>query len=69
MFADRARFGPNLRHLLRTRDVSWDARDPWPLLTMPATTWEIIRLALRQRKTFGEVATLDVGWYAPGSAA
>lgn len=65
LFADRARFRANLRHLLRTRDVSWDARDPWPLLTMPVTTWTIIRLALEQRKTFGEVATLDVGWYAP----
>jgi hypothetical protein len=63
MYSDRARFRGNLRHLLGTRDVSWDRRDPWPLLTMPATTWEIIRLALRERKTFGEVATLDVGWY------
>lgn len=69
MLADRARFRANLRHLVGTRDVSWDARDPWPLLTMPATTWQIIRLALAQRKTFGEVATLDVGWYASAAAA
>jgi hypothetical protein len=68
LYADRGRFRDNLRALIGTRDVTWDARDPWPLLTMPATTWEIIRLALRQRKTFGEVATLDVGWYAPAAA-
>jgi hypothetical protein len=68
LYADRRRFRDNLRALFGTRDVTWDARDPWPLLTMPATTWEIIRLALQQRKTFGEVATLDVGWYAPAAA-
>jgi hypothetical protein len=69
LFADRAKFASNLRYLRSTRDVTWDRRDPWPLLTMPVTTWEIIRLALAQKKTFGEVATLDVGWYdrAPGT--
>ena len=69
MLADRRHFRRNLRYLLGTRDVAWDRRDPWPLLTMPATTWEIIRLALRQKKTFGEVATLDVGWYTPRPVA
>jgi predicted ATP-grasp superfamily ATP-dependent carboligase len=64
LFADRPKFRSNLRHLLTTRDVAWDSKDPWPLLSMPATSWQIIQLALRQRRTFGEVATLDVGWYA-----
>lgn len=52
-----------LRHLRAARDVTWSARDPLPLLTMPATAWNIIRLAAREGRPFGEVATRDVGWY------
>lgn len=63
MFADRARFGSNLRHLWRARDVTWSWRDPLPFVTMPATSMTIIAAAIRQGVTFGEVATLDVGWY------
>jgi hypothetical protein len=46
-------------------------RDPLPFLTMTATSWPIIRMAMARGVPFGEVATLDVGWYdppAPGSA-
>jgi hypothetical protein len=50
------------RTLFSTRDVSWAARDPMPFLTMSWTSWPIIREAVRRRMTFGEVATLDVGW-------
>lgn len=57
------RFPANLRALLTTRDVTWDARDKKPFLTMTWTSWEIIRRAIRAGATFGEVATLDVGWY------
>ena len=57
------RFPANLRALLTTRDVTWDARDKIPFLTMTWTSWEIIRRALQSGATFGEVATLDVGWY------
>ena len=52
-----------LRHLVRTRDVSWDRADPWPFLGMIGTSWPIIREAVRRRATFGEVATLDIGWF------
>jgi len=71
-------FGRNLRSLLTTPDVTWSARDPMPFLTMTATSWPIIRLAMARRATFGEVAMLDVGWNgaapiaapaAPGRAA
>ncbi|BDG72306.1 ATP-grasp domain-containing protein [Roseomonas fluvialis] len=57
-------FLPKLRALVTTRDVTWSARDPMPFLTMTYTTWPIIRAAMAQRATFGEVATLDVGWRA-----
>jgi predicted ATP-grasp superfamily ATP-dependent carboligase len=57
------RFGKHLRNLLTTRDVCWSARDPLPLLTMPYTAWPILREAAARRVPFGEVATLDVGWF------
>lgn len=61
-FGDWPRFRANLRHLFGTRDVTWAARDPLPLLTMPWTAWPIISAARRAGVPFGEVATLDVGW-------
>lgn len=57
------RFRANLATLIGTPDVNWDWRDPLPLLTQPATSYRIIALALARGTTFGEVATLDVGWY------
>jgi hypothetical protein len=30
---------------------------------MPFTAWNIIRMASREGRPFGEVATRDVGWY------
>lgn len=56
-------FPRNLRNLLTTRDVTWDAQDKRPFLTMTWTSWEIIQRAMKAGTTFGEVATLDVGWY------
>ncbi|MBR0656169.1 ATP-grasp domain-containing protein [Plastoroseomonas arctica] len=58
----RPGFGKKLHALLHTPDVTWSARDPWPLLAMPVTTWKIIWLSIRHGATFGEVATVDVGW-------
>jgi hypothetical protein len=58
-------FAANLRRLLTTRDVSWEWRDPLPFLTMTYTSWPIIRMAMARGVPFGEVATLDVGWYGP----
>jgi hypothetical protein len=63
LFQRGGAFRANARTLLATRDVCWQARDPWPLLAMPWTTWPIIRMAAQRRVPFGEVATLDVGWY------
>ena len=63
-FGDWPRFRANLAHLVGTRDVTWQARDPLPLLTMPWTAWPIIAAAREKGVPFGEVATLDVGWDA-----
>ncbi len=62
-FGDWPRWRHNLRCLFTARDVSWSWRDPWPFISMPLTSFKIIRLALQRGVTFGEVATLDVGWY------
>ena len=59
---ERAALG-HLRNLVGTGDVTWSRRDPMPLLTMPYTAWPILREAARRRVPFGEVATLDVGWF------
>ncbi len=59
-------FFSRLRRLATTRDVTWDWRDPVPFLTMPLTSWRIIAMSIARRTTFGEVATLDVGWYKDG---
>lgn len=56
-------FLPSLKSLVTTRDVSWDARDPWPFLSMIGTSWPIIWQSITKGARFGEVATTDVGWY------
>jgi predicted ATP-grasp superfamily ATP-dependent carboligase len=55
-------FRENLRCLFAARDVTWSARDPWPLVSQPWTSWPIIEMAMRRRCTFGEVAMLDLAW-------
>lgn len=55
-------FRENLRCLMAARDVTWSARDPWPLVSQPWTSWPIIEMAMRRRCTFGEVAMLDLAW-------
>ena len=61
------RFAHNLRHLLRARDVSWQANDPWPFISMPWSSWPIIERAMRAGTSFGEVAMQDFSW--PGEVA
>ena len=58
----RAGYFSRLRRLASLPDATWQWRDPWPFLSMTGTAWPIIREAARRRATFGEVATLDVGW-------
>jgi hypothetical protein len=67
-FGDWARWRRQLRYLWAARDVTWSWRDPWPFISMPWTSLDIIRLAMQRGVTFGEVATLDVGWYGAPAA-
>ncbi|MBM4233891.1 MAG: ATP-grasp domain-containing protein [Gammaproteobacteria bacterium] len=57
-------FRRNLQCLLQAREVTWEAKDPWPFIVMPYTAWNIIALAASKRMTFGEVAMLDFAWSA-----
>jgi hypothetical protein len=58
----RRGYYPLLGRALSTRDVTWAARDPLPLLTMPWTAWPILSAARREKLSFGEVATRDLDW-------
>ena len=56
------RFLERVKQLFTTRDVTWDRRDPWPFIGMIVNSWQIIALSIRRRRTFGEVATIDISW-------
>lgn len=56
--------GPIFRELLTARDVTWDRRDPWPLLLMTVTSHEILGRAIRSGISLGEAATADILWQA-----
>ncbi|MFM7460322.1 MAG: hypothetical protein ACKO15_05730, partial [Burkholderiales bacterium] len=56
-------FFPLLNKFIQAKDVTWSWRDPLPFWTMTFTTSQIIWLSIKHKATFGEVATLDVGWY------
>ena len=57
-------FGARMRSLFSTRDVTWSAQDPWPLLGMPWTAWSIISRSRQLGVSFGEAASSDIGWRA-----
>ena len=61
-FGSWKRFGAALNRLIACRDVTWMARDPLPLLTMPWTARAIIRDARRSSVPFGIAATRDLVW-------
>ena len=66
LFRRDGTFRRNLGHLLSARDVTWDRRDPWPLLTMTATSAVILARAAREGISLGEAATRDIGWPGGG---
>jgi predicted ATP-grasp superfamily ATP-dependent carboligase len=59
-----SRFRQRLAQVLGTCDVTWSATDPLPLLTMPWTAQEILRLASRINVSLAVAATHDLGWNA-----
>lgn len=67
-FARRARQRDAGEYLLKTKDVSWSAADPWPFLTMTATAFPILWQAVRAGVPLGEVATADLAWTEEAAA-
>ena len=61
----RNNFGRNLRYLVTARDVTWQWRDPLPLLLMPITASQIIARSISKGETFGEASTFDISWREP----
>jgi predicted ATP-grasp superfamily ATP-dependent carboligase len=59
-----SRFRQRFVQVLKTRDVTWSAADPMPLLTMPWTAREILQLASRINVSLAVAATSDLGWNA-----
>ncbi len=57
------RYARNVKALFTSRDVTWDWRDPKPLIAMPVTAFGIIRMAAAQGRSFGEVSTDDISWF------
>ena len=51
------------RSLFGTRDVTWRADDPLPLILMMFTSWEILYRRMTDGVSFGEAAVQDVGWF------
>lgn len=64
-FFDWPRFKSNLSHLTSARDVTWDPRDPLPLLTLPLTASQILIRSIRKKQSFGEASTFDINWREP----
>lgn len=55
----------NIKHLMSSRDVIWEARDPLPFLLMPLTSHQILAMSIFEGLSFGEAATRDIEWTAP----
>lgn len=56
-------FWDRLKILRSAQDVTFDARDPMPFITMPVTAFSIIAMSIRQQQTFGQVSTQDISWF------
>lgn len=60
---DPVRLGTCFRALIKAKDVTWSARDPWPFISMPVTAFQIIAASIRTGRSFGEVSTADISWF------
>lgn len=52
----------NWHFLRRSKDVTWDANDPWPFILMTFTSWEILKRSVFKGESFGEAAVADISW-------
>jgi hypothetical protein len=59
----KAGFFTKLSAMFAARDVTWQARDPLPLLTLPIVAFPMILKSIQTGKSFGEVFTDDIMWF------
>ncbi|MEM7765887.1 MAG: hypothetical protein AAF253_00185 [Pseudomonadota bacterium] len=52
-------------YLTRSKDVTWSAADPWPLVMMTPNSWAILKRSIFQGETFGEAAVADIAYLGP----
>ena len=52
----------NLKYLFGSRDVTWSGKDPWPLILMTPTSYEILKRSIFKGESFGEAAVADIAW-------
>jgi predicted ATP-grasp superfamily ATP-dependent carboligase len=59
----RRGFFAKFKAMWAARDVTWQADDPMPLVTMPIVAFPMILRCIKTGKTFGEVFTDDIAWF------
>jgi predicted ATP-grasp superfamily ATP-dependent carboligase len=59
-------FKRNLGHLTGTPDVTWTRDDPWPLLTMPLTSYPILARTIFRGESFGAASMHDIAMFSDG---
>ncbi|MEM0985796.1 MAG: hypothetical protein AAGJ32_06085 [Pseudomonadota bacterium] len=55
----------NWHFLTRSRDVTWDRKDPWPLVMMTPNSWAILKRSILKGESFGEAAVADIAYTGP----
>ncbi len=59
----------NLKYLMCSKDVIWQASDPLPFLLMPLTSYQILAMSIFEGLSFGEASTRDIEWTAAHQAS
>jgi len=59
---NRDRRRNNWHYLTRSRDVTWDLADPWPLILMVPNSAGILQRSILEGESFGEAATADIAY-------
>ena len=57
------------KELVGGKDVTWSPGDPLPLLTMPLTSYPILRRTIFHGESFGEASTRDIALFSEPSPA
>lgn len=62
-------YGHKMKTLLTSKEVNFAWSDPLPVLAQPYAAWDIMRRAMTNGESFGEVATEDIAWFGDRATA